>query len=232
MDEPQWKFFCSIRSPEMVSPIQPLPGLDKHDQCRRAEPLAGGHEGPEPPVSAGDGASILVHCGEGRCLHQSSASAEVSRIPFALFPLLVFYFLLDMVVEPPLLLLIAIARAKSPKIRLKYLWGSGGTPKPPMRSATEVVFSQHTITYVTDKRMALLSERKRSRRNWSPTIRPFENREMQATFTLPKVHGRQLPASSRIGVMKKGDFGKHPPGNKERSYQSTELKRRCCKLTI
>ena len=99
----------------MVSPIQPLPGLDKHDQCRGAEPLAGGHEGPEPPVSAGDGASILVHCGKGRCLHQSSASAEVSRIPFALFPLLVFYFLLDMVVEPPLLLLIAIARAKKPK---------------------------------------------------------------------------------------------------------------------
>ena len=62
-----------------------------------------------------------------------------------------------MVAKPPLLLLVTIARAKKPKDQAECLWGPGGTPKPPMRLGTEVVFLQDTITYVIGKRMALLS---------------------------------------------------------------------------
>ena len=53
----------------------------------------------------------------------------------------------------------------------------------------------------------------------------------RVTFTSLMSDGRQLPASSRTGVMKKGNLGEHSPANRDRNYQSTVSKRRCCELT-
>ena len=53
--------------------------------------------------------------------------------------------------------IIAIARAKKPKDQAGMPLGIWRHTKDPMHLATEVVYSQNTITYVTDERMELLS---------------------------------------------------------------------------
>ena len=46
------------------------------------------------------------------------------------------------------------------------------------------------------------------------------------------MHGRQVPASPGIGVIKKRNPGRHSPANKDRIQQNTELERRCCKVMV